>query len=189
MVHERSLILIKHDGVLRGLIGRIIQRIEDIGLKITAMKMLWADEKLAENHYFLDKTWATNVYEKTKKTREAAGEPFPFKDAMEYGKLIQSWNKNFLKEGPVIAMVVEGPHAIEIIRKIVGSTEPRQANPGTIRGDFAMIESYALANDKERVLRNLIHASDSKENAEREISLWFSKSEIHKYSKDLDKHL
>jgi len=189
MVQERSLVLIKHDGILRNLVGKIIQRIEDIGLKITAMKMLWADEKLAENHYFLDEKWAKDVYEKTKKTREAAGDPFPFKDPIAYGKMIQDWNKNFLKEGPVIAMVIEGPHVVEIVRKIVGSTEPRQASPGTIRGDFAMIESYALANDKGRVLRNLIHASDSKENAEREIKLWFAKSEIHKYPKELDKHL
>src|SRR3989344_9199635 len=102
---EKTLVLIKPDGVARGLIGKIISRFEDAGLKIIAMKMIWADEKLAENHYFLDNDWAKNVYEKTKKTRESAGEPFPFKDPIAYGKLIKSWNKNFLKEGPVIAMV------------------------------------------------------------------------------------
>lgn len=187
-VIEKTLTLIKPDGVSRGLIGKIITRFEDAGLKIIAMKMIWADEKLAENHYLLDPEWAKNVYEKTKKTRESAGEPFPFKDSMAYGKLIQSWNKNFLKEGPVIAMIIEGPHAVEIVRKMVGSTEPRQASPGTIRGDFAVIESYALANDKERVLRNLIHASDTTDSAKREISLWFQKNEIHNYKKDLDKH-
>ncbi len=187
-MNEQTLVLIKPDGVSRSLIGRIISRFEDTGLKIIAMKMIWADEKLAENHYFLDSEWAKNVYEKTKKTREAAGEPFPFKDPIAYGKLIQSWNKNFLKEGPIIAAVIEGPHAIELVRKMVGSTEPRQAAPGTIRGDFAAIESYALANDKERVLRNLIHASDAPESAEREIALWFQKHEIHSYKKELDKH-
>ena len=185
---EKTLVLIKPDGVARGLIGKIISRFEDAGLKIIAMKMIWADEKLAENHYFLDNDWAKNVYEKTKKTRESAGEPFPFKDPIAYGKLIQSWNKNFLKEGPVIAMVIEGPHAVEIVRKMVGATEPRQASPGTIRGDFAAIESYALANDKERVLRNLIHASDSQQSAQREIELWFAEKEIHSYKKELDKH-
>jgi len=185
---EKTLVLIKPDAVSRGLIGKIISRIEDIGLKIIAMKMIWADSKLAEKHYALDEAWAKNVYEKTKKTREAAGEPFPFKDHMAYGKMIQSWNINFLKEGPAIALITEGPHAVEIIRKIVGSTEPRQANPGTIRGDFAMVESYAIANDKGRVLRNLIHASDSPENAEREIELWFQKHELHNYKKDLDRH-
>lgn len=185
---EKTLVLIKPDAVSRGLIGRIVSRIEDIGLKIIAMKMLWADSKLAEKHYVLDEEWAKNVYEKTKKTRESAGEPFPFEDHMQYGKMIQSWNINFLREGPVVALVVQGPHAVEIIRKIVGTTEPRQAAPGTIRGDFAMVESYALANDKGRVLRNLIHASDAKESAEREISLWFQKHELHYYQKDLDKH-
>lgn len=188
MVIEKSLVLIKHDGVLRGLIGRIMSRIEEVGLKVTAIKMVWANEELAKNHYQLDEEWAKNVFEKTKKTRESTGDPFPYTDALEYGKMIQSWNIKFLREGPVIAIVLEGPHAIEIIRKIVGSTEPRQSSPGTIRGDFAMTESYTLANDKERVLRNLIHASDSQENANREISLWFSPEEIHTYSRDLDKH-
>jgi nucleoside-diphosphate kinase len=189
MVKERSLVLIKHDGVTRGLIGKIISRIEDIGLKIVAMRMVLADEELAKNHYQLDEDWARNVFEKTKKVKEADGSQFPYKDHMEYGKLIQSWNINFLKEGPVIAMILEGPHAIEIIRKIVGTTEPRQSPPGTIRGDFAMVESYALADNKKRVTRNLIHASDSPKNAEREIALWFNNSEIYHYPKELDKHL
>ncbi len=93
-----------------------------------------------------------------------------------------------LIEGPVIALILEGPHAIEIVRKMVGTTEPRQSPPGTIRGDFAMIESYQLSDSKNRVLRNLIHASDSKETADREINLWFSNNEIHSYKKDLDRH-
>ena len=107
---------------------------------------------------------------------------------MTFGALIQQWNVNFLREGPVVALVTEGPHAIEIIRKLVGTTEPRQASPGTIRGDFAMIESYAVANTKQRVLRNLVHASDSAETAAREIALWFTKEELYSYSKELDKH-
>lgn len=189
MAKQRSLILIKHDGVVRGLIGKIIGRFEDIGLKIIAMKMVWADEKLAKTHYKLDEQWAKNVYEKTKKTRLEQGQEFPFDDPLEYGKMIQSWNINFLKEGPVVAMIIEGPHAIEIARKIVGTTEPRKAEPGTIRGDYAMMESYELANDKGRVLRNLIHASDSEENANHEISLWFAEKELHHYPKELDKHI
>lgn len=189
MTIERSLVLIKHDGVSRSLIGKIISRLEDLGLKITAMKMVWADESLAEKHYKLDEEWANKMFERTKKTKESLGQDFPFKDAMTYGKRIQSQNINFLREGPVVAIVLEGPHAIELIRKTVGATEPRQATPGTIRADFAGIESYQLADAKGRVLRNLIHASDSPSNAEHEISLWFDKSEVHSYSKDLDKHL
>ena len=112
----------------------------------------------------------------------------PYKDHMDFGKTIQQWNANFLREGPVIALVLEGPHAVEIVRKMVGTTEPRQSPPGTIRGDYAMIESYTLSDEKKRVLRNLVHASDSVETANREITVWFSPKEIHSYKKDLDKH-
>ena len=185
---EKTLILIKHDGVVRGLIGKIIERIENTGLKIVAMKMIWADETLAKKHYKLDEEWAKKLFERTKTTHEKEGKPFKFKDHMEFGSLIQKWNMTFLREGPVIAIVTEGPHAIEIVRKIVGHTEPRQAMPGTIRGDFASVESYELSNENQRVLRNLIHASDSPSNAEHEIALWFSPNELHKYKKDLDKH-
>ena len=185
---EKSLILIKHDGVLRGLIGAILSRFEQAGLKIIAMKMVWADETLAKKHYQLDETWAKNVFGKTKTTSEKEGKKFPYKNYMEFGSLIQKWNMDFLKEGPVVAMVIEGPHAVEIARKIVGHTEPKQALPGTIRSDYASIESYAVANEKARVLRNLIHASDSPENGKREISLWFKESELHHYIRDLDKH-
>ncbi len=185
---EKSLILVKHDGVSRGLVGEIIGRFEKVGLKIVGMKMLLADENMARKHYKVDKDWAKNVFEKTKITYEKEGKNFAFTNPLEFGKLIQGWNVKFLKEGPVIAFVVEGPSAVEIVRKIVGNTEPKQASPGTIRGDFAMIESYMLADKKQRVLRNLVHASDSKENAEREMQLWFSEDEIYDYEKDLDKY-
>lgn len=189
MTQERTLVLIKPDGVVRSLTGEIISRFEKTGLKIIGIKMVWVDETFAKQHYKLDEVWAKNVYDKTKTTKEKEGQPFPYKDHMEYGSMIQSWNAKFLQEGPVIAIVLEGPHAIEIVRKMVGSTEPKQASPGTIRGDYASIESYTLANTKSRVLRNLIHASDSIENAEHEIGLWFTPKEIHTYIKDLDKHL
>lgn len=178
---EKSLVLIKPDGVKKGIIGKIISRIEETGLKICAMKMICASEELAKNHYKLDEEWAKNVFNKTKTTYEKEGKNLPYNDHMELGQTIQSWNMKFLKEGPVIAMVIEGPHAIELIRKLVGSTEPRQAAPGTIRGDFASIESYAIADSKQRVIKNLIHASDSPENGKREISLWFSPEEVHAY--------
>ena len=178
---EKTLVLIKPDGVFRGLIGKIINRFEEAGLKITGMKMVWVDEAFAREHYKLDEEWAKNVFEKTKTTNEKQGKKFPYKDHMEFGGLIQKWNMDFLREGPVVAIVFQGPHSIEIVRKIVGSTEPRQAVPGTIRGDFASFESYEIANTKGRVLRNLIHASDSRENAEREIKLWFADKEIHSY--------
>jgi nucleoside-diphosphate kinase len=189
MTNERTLVLIKHDGIARGLIGKIITRFEETGLKIIALKMVWADENLASKHYPLEESWALNVFQKTKTTHEKNGKKFPYQDHIEFGSLIQKWNAIFLREGPVLAMVIEGPHAIEIVRKMIGATEPRQATPGTIRGDFAMIESYETANAKARVLRNLVHASDCLEAAKREISLWFNEKELHHYSKELDKHL
>lgn len=179
MTTEKTLIILKPDAVKRGLVGKIIGRFEDAGLKIIAVKMLWADEELAKTHYALDEVWAKNVYEKTKAAYDKEKKKMKFKDHMDLGKTIQKWNMAFLTEGPVIAMAFEGPHAVELARKLVGSTEPRQALPGTIRGDFASIESYAIADVKSRVLRNLVHASDSPENGKREVDLWFSIDEIH----------
>ncbi len=188
MVIEKSLVIIKPDGVSRSLVGDIITRFERTGFKIIGMKMIWADETLAKKHYKMDEEWATGVYEKAKKKYEEDKKQFPYKNAMEYGQMIQNYNSNFLREGPVVAMILEGPHAIELIRRMVGTTEPRQAAPGTIRGDLAMIESYELSNNNNRVLRNLIHASDSKESVEREIALWFKPAEIHSYKKEMDRH-
>ena len=185
---EQTLVLIKPDSIARNLIGKIISRFEETGLKIIAMRMVWADEKLAKNHYFLDESWAKNTFEKSKAASEKEGKKFPYKDYMEFGSIIQRRNMKFITEGPVISMILEGPHAIEIVRKMIGATEPKSASPGTIRGDFAMVESYEMADGKDRVMRNLVHASDSQASAKREITLWFKKDEIHSYKKDLDKH-
>jgi nucleoside-diphosphate kinase len=186
---EQTFVLLKPDAVNRGMIGKIISRFEDVGLKIIAIKMVSASKELAEKHYFLDEEWAKKVYQKNKEVAEKEGRKVKYKTHMELGKTIQGWNMSFLMEGPVVAMILEGPHAVEVVRKMVGHTEPKQALPGTIRGDFASLESYALADNKQRVTRNLIHASDSVENAQREIKLWFESKEIHKYKKDLDRHL
>ncbi|MEK6825891.1 MAG: nucleoside-diphosphate kinase [Nanoarchaeota archaeon] len=188
MVVERTLILLKHDSVQRGLIGRILTRFEDAGFKIKGVKMVWASEELAKKHYAVDDAWAEQLFAKTKAGYEKEGKKIPYKTPHELAVTIQAWNIKFLREGPVIAVVLEGPHACEIGRKIVGNTEPRQAMPGTIRADFAIVESYALADAKKRVLRNLIHASDTAANAEREIALWFDNDELHTYSKELDRH-
>lgn len=185
---EQTLVLLKHDAVQRNLIGILIKRFEDAGFKIQAMKMVHANKERAEKHYHLDEVWAQNVFNKTKVAYEKEGKKMDYTDHMHLGKTIQAWNMTFLSEGPVIALVLEGPHAVELVRKMVGSTEPRQAQPGTIRGDFATLESYALADTKKRVLRNLIHASDTVDNAKREIALWFDNKELHQYTKELDKH-
>jgi len=178
---EKTLILIKPDAVKRAISGRIISRFEEVGLKLVAVKMVWADEALAKNHYKLDEEWAKKLYEKTKKKYDEQGKTMEYQDHMALGKEIQRRNVNFLTEGPVIAIVLEGPHSIEIVRKMVGSTEPLQSLPGTIRGDFASTESYFISDANKRSVRNMIHASDSVENANHEISLWFSEKEIHSY--------
>ncbi|HTZ41990.1 MAG TPA: nucleoside-diphosphate kinase [Candidatus Omnitrophota bacterium] len=177
---EKTLVLIKPDGVKRNIIGKIISRFEDTGLKIIAMKMVHIDEEHAGKHYPLDEEWAKAVFEKTKSVYDRENKPMKYKTHMEWGNEIRKRNMEFLREAPVVAMVLEGPHAIEIVRKIVGHTEPRQALPGTIRGDFYSIESYAASDAEGRSVRNLIHASDSAANAEKEIALWFRPEEIMK---------
>lgn len=188
MHKEQTLIILKPDAVQRSLVGKILERFENIGLKIVAMKMFQATPEHAAKHYKLDEEWAKGVYSKAKASYDKEGKKFPFKDHMEMGKNIQERNMKFLCESPVIAAVLQGPHAVELARKLIGSTEPRQALPGTIRGDFASIESYALTDPLNRVLRNLVHASDSPANAKNEITLWFSPKELFNYQKELDKH-
>jgi nucleoside-diphosphate kinase len=180
-MNQQTLVLIKPDGVQRKLVGEVIKRFENMGLKIIGMKMVWANENIAKEHYYLDEEWAKNVFEKTKASYEKEGKELKEKTPKEMGEKIQSYLTNFLKEGPVLAMVLEGPHSIELVRKVVGSTEPRSATPGTIRSDFASTESYSMADKDERALRNLIHASDSEETAKKEIGIWFSVNEIHDY--------
>lgn len=155
MEKERTLVLIKPDGIIRQLIGRILTRFEDAGLKIIGMKMLWIDEKHASEHYQKD-------------------------IAEKHGERVRNGLIKYIKEGPVIAFVLEGVDTIAVTRKIVGSTYPNESQPGTIRGDFAHI-SKEYANAKEVNVRNLIHASADKKDAKREISLWFNPKELHSY--------
>jgi len=174
---ERTLVLIKPDGVFRSLIGEIISRIERTGLKVVGLKMISAGDDILEMHYRLEEEWACELMEKSRSAAEREGREFPFKDHMEFGASIQERLKNFLKEGPVVAIVFSGEHAVEIVRKVVGHTEPRQAIPGTIRGDF-VIDSYKIADGEGRAVRNLIHASSDTKEAEREIALWFGVKEV-----------
>ena len=159
---ERTLLLLKPDCVQRSLIGEVISRFEKTGLKIVGMKMVWCDEDFATKHYF---------------------------DMKErYGEKIYRLNADFLKEGPIVAMVLEGAGAIKVVRKIVGSTYPDEALPGTIRGDYSHI-SREHANENNKKVANLIHASSSKEDATREINLWFTPIELHSYKTVHDMHV
>ena len=160
---EKTLVLLKTDAVERGLIGKIIERFENAGLKIIGMKMQWIDVDFAKKHYTED-------------------------IAERRGEHVREWLLQYITEGPVVAMVIEGLHAIETVRKIVGPTEPRTAAPGTIRGDFAL-HSYDFADDKKVSIRNLIHASGDKKDADYEIKLWFKSEELHSYETVHEKHV
>ena len=156
---ERSLVLIKPDGVQRQLIGKILSRFENVGLKIVGMKMQWVNTEFAKKHYkaHIDKPF------------------YPGLEAM-------------ITEGPVLAFVLEGLHAVELIRKLVGATEPKTAQPGTIRGDFSH-HSYAYTDAKGIAIKNLIHASGNKEEAKIEVELWFKDNELHTYNTVHEKHV
>lgn len=160
---ERTLVLLKPDAVQRALVGEIISRFERAGLKIVGMKMVWVDEKFALKHYTEDL-------------------------AKRRGEEVRKNMVKFLQEGPVIAMVFEGVEAVEVVRKIVGSTEPKSALPGTIRGDYAHV-CFSYADQKKTVVRNLIHASADKKDATYEVSLWFDAKEMHSFKTVHDVHI
>jgi len=178
--------MIKPDGVQRGLIGEIISRFERTGLKIVALKMIWPTKEQAMLFYPSDEEWLKTVANKSLSVYKQLGldpkKDFGTDDPIEIGKKIKEWLAEFLASGPCIAMVIEGNRAIEVVRKIVGATRPYEAQPGTIRGDFST-DSPELANILKRPLRNLVHASDSKEIAEKEIAFWFEEKEIYKYKR------
>lgn len=151
---ERTLVLLKPDAVARGLVGRILARFEDALLKIVGNKMVWMDAELAREHYF-------DLEER-------------------FGPAVYSSVARFMQAGPVIALVLEGVDAVACVRKLVGSTYPDQAAPGTIRGDFAH-QSKAYANANGLAVANLVHASASAAEAAREIDVWFAKTELFDY--------
>jgi nucleoside-diphosphate kinase len=146
-VNERTLVLIKPDGVQRLLTGRILARYEDRGLKLVGLKMIHVDHDLAERHYAIHRE-----------------KPF-------FGSLVE-----FITSAPLVAAVLEGPDAIAVVRAMNGATRPNEAVPGTIRGDFAL-----------ETAQNLVHASDSPENAADEIALWFSADELLDHDRDIDR--
>ena len=179
---ERTLILAKQDAIHRGLVGGIVKRFEQKGMRLAAMKLVIAAQEILEQHYTKDEAMQTETGERTIETWKKQGKEIT-ETPLEIGNRIRQWNIDALKDKPVAAMVFEGFHAVEIGRKIVGHTEPRQALPGTIRGDFSA-ESYGLADVKKRTLINLVHASGKPHEAEREIKAWFKDKEIVDYTKN-----
>lgn len=176
---EKTLILIKPDGVQRGLIGEIIKRIEATGLKIIGMKMAYASKELAGRHYADDEQWLRSVGEKATKAALDRGEKVR-DTAIQIGQKIRVQLMDYISMSPVVAIVIEGHNAVATVRKIVGPTSPEHAPPGTIRGDFSH-ETYVMADTKGRPIQNLIHASGTRDEAEREIKVWFSAKELYSY--------
>ncbi len=156
---ERTLVLLKPDAVQRCFMGEIINRFEKAGFKIVGMKMVWIDEDFSKKHY-----------------EEHLDKEF-------YKQL-----EDMITMGPVVAMAVEGVEAVKNVRKLVGETEPKNAEAGTIRGDYAHV-SYQHADKKNIGVKNLIHASAEKEEAEEELELWFEEEEMHSYETVHDQHV
>lgn len=185
-LYERTLVFLKPDAVKRGLVGEIMQRFEKVGLKILALKMVQIDQKFAMGHYPKTAEWIRGMGEKTLATYKEYGKD-PLKeigtaDPMEIGEMVKNWNIDYLTSGPLVVIVLEGLHAISVVRKMCGNTLPYAAEPGTIRGDFSTSSPIA-ANMLKRAVRNLIHASSNKEEAEHEINYWFKPGEISKYER------
>ncbi len=183
---ERTFMLVKPDGVKRGLVGECMRRIEQRGLKIIALKMVRAGEEHARTHYPGSEGWLRGMGEKTLAGYAQYGKDpvreFGTDDTLKIGEMIYKWNTDFLTSGPVIAMVISGIHSIDMVRKIVGKTVPAFAEMGTIRGDFS-VDSPVLANDGKRAIHNLVHASGDPREAAHEIEHWFSPEEIHDYKR------
>lgn len=178
--HERTLVIIKPDGVQRTLIGEVIKRYERVGLKLVGLKMFIATEELVTRHYKTDEEWIMKVGEKLVKNMKEKGYPLDTEDPHEHGARILARLIQYITSGPIVAMVWEGAHSVDVVRKITGGTEPRTSDVGTIRGDF-MLDSYPMANTDGRAIRNIVHASGSVEEANNEIPLWFSEKELLSY--------
>jgi nucleoside-diphosphate kinase len=180
MKNEKTFVIIKPDGVQRTLIGEIIRRYERMGLKLVALKMLIPTPELAEKHYTLDPEWLRKVGEKSIASYHSRNMASPSDDPIFVGNKVLTRLVKFMTSGPVVAMVWQGVHAVPVVRKMTGGTEPLSSDIGTIRGDF-VLDSYQIADISDRAIRNLVHASGSVEEANSEINLWFKPEEILNY--------
>ena len=177
---ERTFVIIKPDGVQRSLVSEIIGRFERIGLKLVGIKIQVPSADMIRQHYMLDKEWIRKVGEKSIEGYKKKGLTPPSEDPIKVGETVIEVLVKYLASGPGIFMVWEGAHAVGIVRKIVGGTEPLSSDVGTIRGDF-VLDSYQMADQDGRAIRNLMHASGSVEEAENEVKHWFKDGEIVNY--------
>lgn len=174
---EETLVVIKPDGVARGLTGRIIEQFLDAGLELTRLEMRNASADLIERHYPDDEAWLSSVGAKTLADYERLGldpaDYFGAVDSLLIGRVIKGWLVDYMTQGPVVAMVLRGNEAISRVRTLCGNTVPALADPATIRGRFSS-DSAAAANAEKRPIQNLVHASGNMQEASYEIGLWFA---------------
>lgn len=183
---EKTFLLIKPDGVRKGLIGEIIKRVEQRDLKIVVLEMFQPTREQIDSHYPKDEKWIKRLGEKTLATYQKYGydpkEELGVEDAEKIGKMVRGWIIDYMVSAPLVKMVIEGVHAVDMVRKIVGPTIPAGAEMGTIRGDFSA-DSPALANKEKRAVMNLVHASETSDEAEHEIRLWFGANPLYRYKR------
>ena len=183
---EKTVFFIKPDGVKRGLVGEILSRFEKRGLKIIALDMVWASKEEMDGHYPKDEAWIKRLGEKSLANYQQYGvdpkEKLGTDNPLEIGRMIRKWVVEYMTSGPVVKGVVSGVHAIDMVRKICGNSLPNLADMGTIRGDFS-VDSAVSANLNKRATRNIIHASENKQEVENEMKLWFKEKEIHNYKR------
>jgi nucleoside-diphosphate kinase len=177
---ERTFVAVKPDGIQRSLVGEIIGRLERVGLKLVAMKMVVADEDHIEKFYTLDPNWRRVTGEKTIEGYRSKGLKPPLEDPLAVTAIILANLKKYMTSGPTIAMIWEGAHAAKIVRKLIGGTEPLTSDVGSIRGDY-VLDSYAMSDVDGRSIRNLVHASGSADEATKEIAHWFKPEELVNY--------
>ncbi len=186
---EKTFVIVKPDGVRKGLVGEIIKRFEQRDLKVVALELFQATADEIDNHYPKDEKWIRRLGEKTLSTYEKYGrdssdlqKDFGSSDLLEVGSVVRGWLVTYLTSAPMVRMVVQGVHAVDMVRKIVGPTMPYMAEIGTIRGDYSA-DSAISANVEKRAVYNLIHASETPAEAEHEIAYWFGDKTIHAYKR------
>jgi nucleoside-diphosphate kinase len=183
---EKTFVLVKPDGVRKGLIGEVIKRFEQRDLKIVALEMFEPTHQMLDDHYPKDEAWKERLGNKTLSTYEKYGidamAELGTDDPKKIGELVRKWLLEFMTSAPLVRMVVQGVHAVDMVRKIAGPTMPYAADMGTLRGDYSN-DSPAIANSEKRAVANILHASETPEEAEHEIKHWFGNSPVFKYKR------
>jgi nucleoside-diphosphate kinase len=183
---EKTFVLIKPDGVRKGLVGEIVKRFEQRDLKIVALEMFHPSRREMDGHYPKDEKWLRRIGEKTMANYVMYGynvkDDFGTSDLIRIGRTVRGWLLDFMSSAPMVKMVVQGVHSVDMVRKIVGPTMPNLAEMGTIRGDYS-VDSAVSANIERRAVFNLVHASETPSEAKHEIIHWFGKKPIFRYKR------